>query len=258
VTLEAREALGRADAVFGYRLYLEQARPHLRPDAEIMGSGMTAETRRAREALAVSMEGRRCAVVSGGDAGVYAMAGVVYEVAAGMGLPLGTAPGELKITVIPGTPALCAGAALLGAPLTHDFCCVSLSDRLTEWDLIRRRLEMAARADFVIVIYNPRSRGRDWQLASARELLLTILPGSTPAGLAVRCGREGERGILTTLADLNPEDVDMQTLVVVGNSSTFVYRGAMITPRGYVRKYGAPGGAEGGEAEPEEETETEG
>ncbi|MDR1080910.1 MAG: precorrin-3B C(17)-methyltransferase, partial [Deltaproteobacteria bacterium] len=130
---------------------------------------------------------------------------------------------------------------LLGAPLTHDFCCISLSDRLTDWELIKRRLEMAARADFVIVIYNPRSRGRDWQLSEARELLLRFIPGSTPAGLAVRCGREGEEGRVTTLEKLVPEDVDMQTLVVVGNSSTYVYRGAMITPRGYVRKYGSPG-----------------
>ncbi|MDR1080786.1 MAG: precorrin-3B C(17)-methyltransferase, partial [Deltaproteobacteria bacterium] len=112
VTLEARDALGRADAVFGYRLYLEQAKPHLKPGCEVMGSGMTAETRRAKEALELAMTGRSCAVVSGGDAGVYAMAGVVFEVAANLNLPLGTGHGELRITVVPGTPALCAGAAL--------------------------------------------------------------------------------------------------------------------------------------------------
>jgi precorrin-3B C17-methyltransferase len=239
VTLEARDALARSRAVFGYKLYLEQAAPHLAPGAESRSSGMTAETRRAKQALELAMEGKTCAVVSGGDAGVYAMAGVVYEMAASMGLPLGDGGGELKITVVPGTPALCAGAALLGAPLTHDFCCVSLSDRLTEWGLIKKRLEMAARADFVIVIYNPRSRGRDWQLEAAKELLLKLVPPKTPTGLAVRCGREGETAIVTTLGELDPNKVDMQTLVVVGNSSTFVYRGAMITPRGYVRKYGA-------------------
>ncbi|MDR2611532.1 MAG: precorrin-3B C(17)-methyltransferase, partial [Deltaproteobacteria bacterium] len=164
LTLEARDALGRAEAVFGYRLYLEQAEPFLREGAAVSPSGMTAETRRAREALELAMTGKVCALVSGGDAGVYAMAGVAYEVAAELSLPLGTGPGELRITVVPGTPALCAGAALLGAPLTHDFCCVSLSDRLTEWEDIKKRLEAASSAGFVIVIYNPRSHGRDWQL----------------------------------------------------------------------------------------------
>jgi precorrin-3B C17-methyltransferase len=240
ITLEARGALARAGAVFGYGLYLEQARPYIAEGVEVSSSGMTAETRRAKEALDLAMTGKVCAMVSGGDAGVYAMAGVVYEVAAGLELPLGAGPGELKITVVPGTPALCAGAALLGAPLTHDFCCISLSDRLTDWELIKKRLDMASRADFVIVIYNPRSRGRDWQLAAARDILLANLPGGTPVGLASRCGREGESATVVTLDTLDPSAVDMQTLVVVGNSTTFVYRGAMVTPRGYVRKYGSP------------------
>jgi precorrin-3B C17-methyltransferase len=243
VTLEVRNALSAVEAVFGYRLYLDQALPHLGEGCRISPSGMTAETQRARECLELAMTGVRCAMVSGGDAGVYAMAGVVYEVAAGMGLPLGNGDGELRITVLPGTPALCAGAAILGAPITHDFCCVSLSDRLTDWELIKRRLDLASKADFVIVIYNPRSHGRDWQLAEAKELLLKNIPGATPAGLASRCGREGESARVTTLEALDPEEIDMQTIIVIGNSTTFVYRGAMITPRGYIRKYGNPDAA---------------
>jgi precorrin-3B C17-methyltransferase len=243
VTPEAQEALGRARTVYGYKLYLDQALPFVSKEAELSPSGMTAETLRAKEALSQAMSGRVCAMVSGGDAGVYAMAGVVFEVAAELALPLGTGDGELKITVVPGTPALCAGAAALGAPLTHDFCCVSLSDRLTEWSLIEKRLENASLADFVIVIYNPKSRGRDWQLGAAKDILLKNLSPATPVGLAFRCGREGEGSRIVTLGTLNPDDADMQTLVIVGNSTTFVYRGAMITPRGYIRKYGSPDAA---------------
>ena len=195
------------------------------------------------------------AVVSGGDAGIYAMAGVVFEVAAARNVPLGTGEGELDIKVIPGTPALTVGAAILGAPITHDFCAISLSDRLTDWELIKKRLDLAGQGDFVVVIYNPRSRGRDWQLGEARDILLKRLSPDTPVGLASRCGRKDERGRVITLGTLEIGEVDMQTLVVVGNSTTFVYCGRMITPRGYVKKYGAGGeeapedGGDGGDGE---------
>jgi precorrin-3B C17-methyltransferase len=207
-------------------------------------SPMTAEVARAERALGLAAEGQAVAMVSGGDPGVYAMAGAIFEVAAQRGLPLGSGQGQFQIEVVTGTPALTAAAALLGAPLTHDFCAVSLSDRLTSWETIEKRLDLASRADFVIAIYNPKSHGRPWQLGRAAEILLGNMSPLTPVGLASRCGREGQAVGLTTLGNLAEAKIDMQTLVIVGNSSTFVYQGRMITPRGYAGKYGpgAPGG----------------
>lgn len=199
---------------------------------------MTSEMRRAEEAIDSAMSGKRTAMVSGGDAGVYGMAGAVFEVAAARGITLGREPGQLRIKVIPGGPAIVAAAALLGAPLTHDFCAVSLSDRLTPWELIEKRLALAAQGDFVIALYNPKSKGRDWQLGRATEILLETLSPDTPAGVVGRAGRAGQEVVLTTLAGLPEAPVDMQTLVIIGNRSTFVYQGFMITPRGYVNKYG--------------------
>jgi precorrin-3B C17-methyltransferase len=144
---------------------------------------------------------------------------------------------------------LTAAAALLGAPLTHDFCAVSLSDRLTSWETIAKRLDLAAKADFVIALHNPKSRGRDWQLAAAVDVLLETLSPQTPAGVARRCGREGQSAEIAELGRLKEAEVDMQTLIIVGNRSTFVYQGYLITPRGYVGKYG------GGERAPRTEGE---
>ena len=226
-----------AEVVYGYGLYLEQAKPHLKK-ARAYKSGMTSEMRRAEEAIDSALSGRRTAVVSGGDAGVYAMAGAVFEVAAARGLDLGREEGQLRIKVIPGVPALVAAAALLGSPLTHDFCAVSLSDRLTPWELIEKRLALAAQGDFVIALYNPKSKGRDWQLGRAAEILREHLSPDTAVGIVGRAGRAGQEVSLISLEQLAEAPVDMQTLVVIGNRSTFVYQGFMVTPRGYVDKYG--------------------
>ncbi len=241
ITLAARKSLRSAEVVYGYGLYLEQARPYLK-GAEEHQSGMTSEMRRAEEAIDSALAGRRTAVVSGGDAGVYAMAGAIFEVAAARGLSLGREPGQLRLKVLAGVPALVAGAALLGAPLTHDFCAISLSDRLTPWEVIEKRLSLAAQADFVIALYNPKSKGRDWQLERAVELLLAHQPPEIPAGVVSKAGRAGQETSLTTLAQLPGAPIDMQTVVIIGNRSTFVYQGHMVTPRGYVNKYGAEGG----------------
>ncbi|MDR2350831.1 MAG: precorrin-3B C(17)-methyltransferase [Deltaproteobacteria bacterium] len=258
ITLDARKALGDATVVIGYKLYLEQAGPFLRPDARRESSGMTRETKRAEDAIEMALKGEKVAVVSGGDPGIYAMSGVVFEVAAAKKIPLGEGKGELSIKVIPGTPALTAASSILGAPITHDFCAISLSDRLTDWELIKKRLSLASRGDFVIVVYNPRSRGRDWQLGEAMAILLEKLDPDTPVGLASRCGRKGEKGRIVTLGTLKIEEVDMQTLVIIGNSTTFVWSGHMITPRGYVKKYGSgervPDEGEGFENEDGEES----
>jgi precorrin-3B C17-methyltransferase len=238
ITLLAQKALSEAEIVIGYKLYLEQAKPWLNNSVIIKASGMTAETKRAEEALELALEGKKVAVVSGGDPGVYAMAGAIFEVAATKKINLGNSQGQLNIKVLTGTPALTAGAAILGAPLTHDFCAISLSDRLTDWELIKKRLEMASLADFVIILYNPKSKGRDWQLAEAAEIMLKHKSPNTPVGLASRLGREGEKTEITTLANLSTSEVDMQTIVFIGNEQTFVYNNFMITPRGYVKKYG--------------------
>ena len=240
ITLSGQKSLKSAEAVFGYGLYLEQAKPHIKK-ARIHKSGMTAEMRRAEEAIEMAMSGKRTVMVSGGDSGVYAMAGAVFEVAAARRIPLGREPGKLRIKVIAGVPALVAGAALLGAPLTHDFCAVSLSDRLTPWELIEKRLDLAAKGDFVIALYNPKSKGRDWQLGRAVEVLLETLPPERPVGIVGRAGRAGQAISITTLAELPQADIDMQTLVIIGNHSSFVYENHLITPRGYVNKYGPEG-----------------
>jgi precorrin-3B C17-methyltransferase len=236
VTPMAQEAIREAKAVLGYKLYLDEAANLIPPTASKYSSGMTAEVARAQKALELATSGIRTCMISGGDPGVYAMAGAVFEVVANSKIALGSAPGQLEIKVITGTPSVTAAAALLGAPLTHDFCAVSLSDRLTPWDLIVKRLDLASQADFVIAIHNPKSHGRDWQLGEAVNILLKNLSPKTPVGIARRCGREGQSSEITTLDKLPACDVDMQTLIIVGNQSTFVYSGFMITPRGYIKK----------------------
>jgi precorrin-3B C17-methyltransferase len=238
----AREVLTRVDTIAGYRTYIELIRP-LIADKEIISTGMTREIERAEAVLQAALAGKNCAIVSSGDAGIYAMAGLVLELCRLKGIAIRkpgarTKTGEgLCIEVVPGIPALAAGAALLGAPLTHDFAAVSLSDLLTPWDLIARRLEAAAEADYVIVIYNPRSRRRQDNLGRACDIIRRHRPPDTPAGVVTGAMRINQRVLITTLADLPDAAVDMQTTLFVGNSATMVYRDFMITPRGYSDKY---------------------
>jgi precorrin-3B C17-methyltransferase len=226
--------------VVGYQTYIDLVRPWLTTQ-EIVATGMKAEVKRCQLALDRARGGDRVALVSSGDAGIYGMAGLVLEMCAAQGLkigpPQGSAAVDLHLEVIPGVPALAAGAALLGAPLMHDFVVVSLSDLLTPWEMIVRRLELAAQGDFVIVLYNPKSKKRDWQLGAVRDLLLRYKEPKTPVGIVSRAMREGQTTTTTTLDDLTQPAVDMQTIVVVGNSQTFTYGGYMITPRGYRTKY---------------------
>ncbi|MEW5775059.1 MAG: precorrin-3B C(17)-methyltransferase [Thermodesulfobacteriota bacterium] len=234
LTPQCREALASAQLIVGYRRYLDLVPPELAAGKELLATGMTGEMERAGAALDAARSGRRVAVVSSGDAGVYAMAGLVLELAAERGLL-----GELDIRVLPGVPALAAAAALLGAPLTHDFACVSLSDLMTPWAAIERRLEAAVGADFVLVIYNPRSRKRDWQLPRALEIVARLRGPRTPVGLVRNAFRPGQAVLAAELADLDPAQVDMLSILVVGNSATRLAEGRMITPRGYLEKYGS-------------------
>lgn len=233
--------LETVEAVSGYTTYIDLIRP-LIEGKQIVSTAMKKEVDRVSAALELALSGTSCAVVSSGDPGVYAMAGLVLEMCREQAIAIGRSEkaedsDRLFIEVVPGIPALCSGASLLGAPLTHDFAAISLSDLLTPWAAIETRLDAAARADFVIVIYNPKSRRRAEHLTRAQKVILKHRNPSTPVGIVTGAMRENQRVTLTTLKDLHRAEVDMQTTVFVGNSVTFSYEGYMITPRGYAKKY---------------------
>ena len=224
MTLRAARALADSDVIVGYTTYIDLIRGDY-GDKEYIATPMTSEVQRCRLAVEAAASGKKVALISSGDAGVYGMAGILHEVAASYD--------DLEIAVIPGVTAACSGAALLGAPLIHDFCLISLSDLLTPWGQIAKRLEAAAQADFVITLYNPGSKKRKDYLASACAIIGKYRSGETPAGIVRNIGREGETALLSTLQALAGADVDMFTTVFIGNSRTQVINGRMVTPRGY-------------------------
>jgi precorrin-3B C17-methyltransferase len=228
LTLAARAALERSAIVVGYEGYLRQLTPWLRRAFRPFPIG--AERARAQEAVDLALAGERVALVSSGDAGIYGLAGLALELLATRGWQ---AERDCPVVVLPGVSALSAAAALLGAPLGHDFAVVSLSDLLTPWPVIARRLEAAATADFVLVLYNPASQRRRWQLAQARDLLLAHRPPETPVGMVRDAFRPGQRILRTSLGALPLEEADMLTTIVVGASSTRVIGPWLVTPRGY-------------------------
>lgn len=231
VTPRARLALELSDVVVGYRTYLELVTDFLAPEQEVLSSSMMQEIDRCRKALELAGEGKRVALVCGGDPGIYAMAGLVYELAKETG-------SATLIDIIPGVAALNSCAAILGAPLMHDFAAISLSDLMTPWEVIEKRLEASAMADFVMVVYNPRSKKRTTQIVRAREIILQHRKEDTPVGIVSGATRPHETVRLCTLADMLDGEIAMQTTVIVGNSATFAWQGKMITPRGYGAKYG--------------------
>ncbi|HKE99416.1 MAG TPA: precorrin-3B C(17)-methyltransferase [Actinomycetes bacterium] len=218
----AREALAAAEVAIGLDQYLERARRWLRPGCRVVASPVGQETARAEHAVAAARGGASVALVSGGDVGVYAMASPALERA-------GT---DVDVLVVPGVTAAQAAAALLGSPLGHDHCAISLSDLLTPWPVIRRRIEAAAEADFVVSLYNPRSRARHWQLEQARRLLLARRAPGTPVGVVTDAFRPRQQVTQTTLAELDPGQVGMFSIVIVGAGGTRVLAGRMVTPRG--------------------------
>ena len=233
MTQRARDAIAEADVVIGYVTYIKLV-ADLIEGKEIIRKSMTEELDRAVSALEAARAGKKVALISSGDAGVYGMAGPTYEVLFQSGW---TPEDPVQVEIIPGASALNSCAALVGAPLTHDFCAISLSDLLTPWPTIERRLAAAAEGDFVVALYNPRSARRANQLAAARAILLTRRPVETPVAVARNLGRRDESLILTTLAALDPEAVDMLTIVIVGNSQTRLIAGRdprIYTPRGYI------------------------
>ncbi len=225
-TPAAEVAVRHAEVVIGYGPYVDQCANLISAHAEVVRSPIGDEVVRAKQALAEADAGRRVALVSSGDPGIYAMAGIALELAAEFG------PG-VEIEVVPGVPAALAASALLGAPLAHDHVVISLSDLLTPWSAIEARLKAAAAADLVVVLYNPRSRGRSWQLDAARTLLCAHRSPDTPVGVVTDAARPSQRVVLTTLDGLDVEGVGMTTCVIVGSSTTAVVSGRMVTPRGY-------------------------
>ena len=229
ITPAARTAIERADIILGYRTYLKLI-VDLAPEVPRQGHGMRQEVDRVNRALDLGLAGRRVVLVSSGDAGVYGMAGLALEVAR-------ERDANVDIDVVPGMSALNAAAALLGAPLMSDFAVISLSDHLTPLDLILRRVEAAARADFVLCLYNPKARHRTAPFEQTCAILLAERRPDTSVGLVREATRAGQQVTITTLADLPAAEVDMLTLILVGSSQTMLHNGRMITPRGYDRKY---------------------
>ncbi|MGX1370961.1 cobalt-precorrin 5A hydrolase/precorrin-3B C17-methyltransferase [Streptomyces canus] len=223
LTPRARAELRRASVLVGLDQYVDQIRDLLRPGTRVLESGLGAEEERARTAVEEARRGQAVALIGSGDAGVYAMASPA----------LAEASDDIDVIGVPGVTAALAAAAILGAPLGHDHVSISLSDLHTPWDVIERRVRAAAEADLVVTFYNPRSRGRDWQLPKALAILAGHREPATPVGVVRNASRPDESGRLTTLAALDPATVDMMTVVTVGNTATRDIAGRMVTPRGY-------------------------
>ncbi|MGI6031663.1 MAG: precorrin-3B C(17)-methyltransferase [Eubacteriales bacterium] len=224
ITPRAMAALEESDVLAGYTVYVDLVRP-LFPDKEVLTTPMKKETDRCRMALEKALEGHTVAMVCSGDAGVYGMAGLVYQLAANYP--------PVDIEVVSGISACCSGAAVLGAPLIHDFAVISLSDLLTPWEKIEQRLDHAAAADFAICLYNPSSKKRSDYLQKACDIVLRHQSPDTVCGWVKNIGRPGEESRVMTLAELREEQVDMFTTVFIGNSQTVRMGDKMVTPRGY-------------------------
>ena len=226
MTFRAYEAMENSDIIVGYKTYVDLVKEYY-PGKEMKSSAMTKEVDRCTEVLELARRGKTVSLISSGDAGVYGMAGIMLEIA----------DEDMEVEVIPGITATNAAAAITGAPIMHDYATISLSDLLTDWELIKKRLELAAQGDFVVSIYNPKSRGRVTQIEEAREIMMKYKPKSTPVAIVRNAGREDERYVLTTLDEMLNHEIDMLTIVLIGNSNTFVKNGKIITPRGYEGKY---------------------
>lgn len=233
LTFKAQAAIEEAEVVIGYSTYIRLVRDLLE-GKEVHWTGMTEELARAAKAVDLAYAGRKVALLSSGDVGIYGMAGPTFEILKSRGWRKGCG---VEVEVVPGVTALSACGSVLGAPVSHDFAAISLSDLLTPWELIVRRLKAAARADFIIALYNPKSGRRTQQIVEARRILLTYRRPDTPVGIVKSGLRKGEHVVLTTLDDLLNHEIGMLTTILVGNTTTFTYEGLMITPRGYQHKY---------------------
>ena len=245
MTARARAAIAEADVVVGYVTYIKLV-ADLLEGKEVVRKGMTEELDRAVHALEAARAGKKVALISSGDAGVYGMAGPTYE---GLFQAGWTPEDGVEVEIVPGASAINACAALVGAPLTHDFCSISLSDLLTPWPAIARRLDAAAAADFVVALYNPKSGRRTQQIVQAQALFLRHRRPDTPVAIVKSAYRRRQQIVHTTLDQMAEQDIGMLSTVLIGNSSTFLREGLMVTPRGYANKYDVDQGFETREGE---------
>ena len=226
ITPAVLSAIRQSDVIVGYKYYFRFIEKIIRPGAICIDSGMKREKARAEEAYNYATEGKVVTVISSGDAGIYGMAPLIYEMKREKG-------SDISIEALPGISAFQKAASLLGAPVGHDFCVISLSDLMTPWKLIEKRIKAAASADFITAIYNPKSEGRYWQLYRLIEIFLQERDPQTPVGFVRQAGREEQEVTITRLADFDPEQVDMFLVILIGNSQTYQFENKMITPRGY-------------------------
>jgi precorrin-3B C17-methyltransferase len=222
------EAVKEADAVVGYKYYFQFIKAYVKDGCECIDTGMKEERERAEQAFLLAEQGKTVVVISSGDAGLYGMAPLIYE----MKLEKSS---DIEIQTLPGISAFQKAASLLGAPIGHDICLISLSDLMTPWEVIERRIKAAAVGDFVTAVYNPKSHGRYWQLYRLQELFMKYCSADTPVGYVRQAGREEQEIKVTTLEKFDPEDVDMFTVILIGNSQSYIADGKFITPRGYYR-----------------------
>jgi cobalt-precorrin 5A hydrolase/precorrin-3B C17-methyltransferase len=229
ITPKAIKAIREAEVIIGYKTYINQIESLIK-DKKVFAYNMTEEVKRAKTAIEYALKGMIVSVISGGDPGVYGMAGLIFEILAQNNL-------EVEVEVIPGISAFNAASSKVGAPIMNDFACISLSDRLTPWDEIEKRLEYAAKSDFVIILYNPKSSKRTENLTKAKEIILKYRDNNTPVAIVKNATREGEEVILTTLKEMDSYPVDMNSTIIIGNTQSYIYKNFFITPRGYRRKY---------------------
>ena len=235
ITPSVIEAVSQADAVVGYKYYFRFIEKYLKEGAVCLDTGMKQERDRAAQAMELAREGKTVCVISSGDSGIYGMAPLLWQMRS-------ENKEDVEIETLPGISAFQKAASLLGAPIGHDLCLISLSDLMTPWLLIEKRIRAAAQADFITAVYNPKSHGRYWQLYRLVEIFLEEgRSPQTPVGCVRQAGREDEKVWTTTLSKLNPEDVDMFTVLIIGNSQTYLDGSAMITPRGYYSEEKASG-----------------
>ena len=229
ITPAVLEAVRQADAIVGYKYYFQFIEPYVKPECECIDTGMKRDRERAEQAFELAEHGKTVVVISSGDAGIYGMAPLIYEMKKAH-------QSDIEIESLPGISAFQKAASLLGAPIGHDMCIISLSDLMTPWEVIERRIKAAAMGDFVTVVYNPKSHGRYWQLYRLQELFLKYRSADTPVGYVRQAGREEQEIKVTTLGEFDPEDVDMFTVILIGNSQSYIADGKIITPRGYYRE----------------------
>ena len=230
ITPAVLEAVGKADVIVGYKYYFQFIESYVPEGCTCIDTGMKKERERAEEAFRLAEEGKTVLVISSGDAGIYGMGPLVYEMRR-------QRKSAIEIESLPGISAFQKAASLLGAPIGHDLCIISLSDLMTPWEVIERRIRAAAEGDFVTAVYNPKSHGRYWQLYRLQELFLAVRSGDTPLGYVRQAGRPEQEVTITTLANFDPEAVDMFTVILIGNSQSYIDGNQIITPRGYYREH---------------------